>query len=163
QRNRNGSRRPHVGRVTRSRPRQHVLLHSAFAREAQRRAPRGGSRMNRRRFLGLSCALVALALAPPAPPARAQLLPPPPVIVLPPPPVIVPPPPVGIDSKIDPALLDLMAGDPQKLLPVIVEMQAPVPPFLGAANVNRALEALDLLRFNGVPVAALSLIDAAAG
>src|SRR5437879_12147554 len=37
------------------------------------------------------------------------------------------------------------------------------PPFIGAPNVGRALEALDLLRFNGVPVAALSLIDAAAG
>ncbi len=119
--------------------------------------------MNRRRLLGLSCALVALALAPPAPPARAQLLPPPPVIVLPPPEVIVLPPPVGIDSKIDPALLDLMAADPQKLLPVIVEMQAPVPPFIGAPNVDRALEALDLLRFNGVAVAPLSLIDSAAG
>jgi len=56
-----------------------------------------------------------------------------------------------------------MAADPQKLLPVIVEMQQPLPPFIGAPNVGRALEALDLLRFNGVPVAALSLIDAAAG
>jgi len=68
-----------------------------------------------------------------------------------------------VENKIDPALLALMAADPQKLLPVIVEMQPPLPPFLGAANVDRALEALDLLRFNGVPVAALSLIDAAAG
>src|SRR5437899_10308377 len=42
-------------------------------------------------------------------------------------------------------------------------MQQPLPPFIGAPNVGRALEALDLLRFNGVPVAALSLIDAAAG
>src|SRR5205823_12909926 len=59
--------------------------------------------------------------------------------------------------------LALMAPDPQKLLPVIVEMQHPLPPFLGQANVSRALEALDLLRLYGIPVAALSLIDGAAG
>ncbi len=104
--------------------------------------------MNRRRLLGIGCALVALALAPAAPPARAQLL---------------PPPPAGIEDKIDPALLALMQADPLALLPVIVEMQPPLPPFLGAPNVNRALEALDLLRLYGVPVAALSLIDGAAG
>src|SRR5206468_10160238 len=126
-----------------------------------------------RRLLGIDCALVALALAlvPAAPPVRAQLptLPPvivpapPPVIVPAPPPVIVPAPPPAvvpapppavaqslIADKIDPALLALMAADPQKLLPVIVEMQAPLPPFFGAPNVDRALEALDLLRFNGV-------------
>src|SRR6266446_6497562 len=68
-----------------------------------------------------------------------------------------------ITEKIDPALLALMAADPQKLLPVIVEMQHPLPPFLGQANVSRALEALDLLRLYGIPVAELSLIDAAAG
>jgi serine protease AprX len=68
-----------------------------------------------------------------------------------------------IADKIDPALLALMGVDPQKSLPVIVEMQPPLPPFLGGPNVNRALEALDLLRLNGFPVAALSLIDAAAG
>ncbi len=68
-----------------------------------------------------------------------------------------------IADKIDPALLALMAADPQKLLPVIVEMQQPVPPFFGAPNVDRALEALDLLRFIGVAVAPLSLIDSAAG
>jgi serine protease AprX len=131
--------------------------------------------MRRRRPLGISCALVVLALAlgPAAPPARAQLLAPapppvivpaaPPVIVPAPPPVIAPAPPVGIENKIDPALRALMAADPQKILPVIVEMQQPLPPFIGAPNVNRALEALDLLRLNGIPVAALSLIDAAAG
>src|SRR3989442_1923717 len=206
--------------------------------------------MNRRRLLGISCALVALTLSlvPAAPSAHAQLPPPPPlpgvnlapvviagldqVITLPgsanltgvaiddgqpnPPGVLtttwsqvsgpgtvsfsnpsalistatfsesgayvlrltasdgalaaiddmavtvnpaVPP----ITEKIDPALLALMAADPQKLLPVIVEMQHPLPPFLGQANVSRALEALDLLRQFGIPVAALSLIDAAAG
>src|SRR5882672_5637884 len=134
--------------------------------------------MRRRRLLGIGCALavVALSLGPAVSPARAQflglppviVLPPPPVIVLPPPPVIVlPPPPVVAPSliadKIDPALLALMAADPQKLLPVIVEMQQPLPPFIGAPNVDRALEALDLLRFNGVAVAPLSLIDSAAG
>src|SRR6266550_6470970 len=206
--------------------------------------------MNRRRLLGISCALVALALSlvPAAPSAHAQLPPPPPlpgvnlapvviagldqVITLPgsanltgvaiddgqpnPPGVLtttwsqvsgpgtvsfsnpsalistatfsesgayvlrltasdgalaaiddmavtvnpaVPP----ITEKIDPALLALMAADPQKLLPVIVEMQHPLPPFLGQANVSRALEALDLLRLYGIPVAGLSLIDGAAG
>src|SRR5438132_12873865 len=41
----------------------------------------GGSRMNRRRLLGISCALVALALSlvPAAPSAHAQLPPPPPL------------------------------------------------------------------------------------
>ncbi len=125
-----------------------------------------------RRLLGISCALVALALAlgSAASPVRAQLLvpAPPPAPVTAPPPVIVPAPtaavaPSLIADKIDPALLALMAADPQKLLPVIVEMQAPLPPFVGAPNVNRALEALGLLRLYGIPVAALSLIDAAAG
>src|SRR5213592_2957715 len=207
--------------------------------------------MNRRRLLGISCALVALALSlvPAAPSAHAQLPPPPPlpgvnlapvvnagrdqVITLPGiatltgaaiddglpiPPVLtttwsqvsgpgtvsfsnasalistatfsasgpyvlrltasdgalaasddvavtVNPAPVipPITDKIDPALLALMQADPQRLLPVIVEMQAPLPPFFGAPNVDRALEALDLLRFNGVAVAPLSLIDSAAG
>ncbi len=201
--------------------------------------------MNRRRLLGIGCALVALALAPAAPPARAQLLPPPPVnlapvvnagldqvITLPssanltgvaiddgqpnPPGVLtttwspvsgpgtvsfsnasalnstatfsasgayvlrltvsdgalaasddvavtVNPAPPPVADKIDPALLALMQADPLALLPVIVEMQPPLPPFLGAPNVNRALEALDLLRLYGIPVAALSLIDGAAG
>ena len=112
--------------------------------------------MNRRRLLGISGTLVALALllAPAASPLRAQLLVPTP-----------PPAPVQsiIADKVDPALLVLMAADPQKLLPVIVEMQQPVAPFVGAPNVDRALEALDLLRVYGIPVAALSLIDAAAG
>src|SRR5216684_9209729 len=118
--------------------------------------------MRRRQLLGIGCALAALALGPTASPVRAQLLvpAPPPVIVPAPPPALAP---SLIEDKIDPALLALMAADPQKLLPVIVEMQPPLPPFLGAANVNRALEALDLLRFFGVPVAALSLIDGAAG
>src|SRR5258706_2026134 len=126
--------------------------------------------MSRRQLLGIGCALavVALALGPAVSPARAQFLGLPPVIVLPPPPVIVPaPPPVVAPSliadKIDPALLALMTADPQKLLPVIVEMLQPLPPLIGAPNVDRALEALGLLRFNGAAVAPLSLIDSAAG
>lgn len=76
--------------------------------------------------------------------------------------------PAPIEEKIDPALRALMAADPLKLLPVIVEMQHPLPPFVGGANVSRALEALELLRALeplglGIPVAALSLIDSAAG
>src|SRR6266704_975111 len=66
-------------------------------------------------------------------------------------------------DKVDPALRTLMQANPLALLPVIVEMQEPLPPFIGAPNVNLALEALDLLRLYGVPVAALSLIDSAAG
>jgi len=97
--------------------------------------------MRRRRLLGIGCALVALALALGSP-ARAQLI---------------------VGDKVDPALRALMQADPLALRPVIVEMQAPLPPFLGATNVDRALEALDLLRFYGIPVAALSLIDSAAG
>jgi len=78
--------------------------------------------MNRRWLLGIGCALVALALVPAAPPARAQLLvpAPPPVIVPAPPPVIVPALPVAIEEKIDPALRALMQADPLALRPVIV-------------------------------------------
>ena len=116
--------------------------------------------MRRRALLGIGCALVALALVPAAPPARAQLLPPPPVILPPPPPAVAP---SLIEDKIDPVLLQLMQADPLALRPVIVEMQQPLPPFIGAPNVDLALQALDLLRFNGVAVAPLSLIDSAAG
>src|SRR5438876_5375003 len=199
--------------------------------------------MNRRRLLGLSCALVALALVPAAPSAHAQLLPP----LLPVPlanqaPVVnagadqvitlpsianltgaaiddgQPNPPGALTTtwsqvsgpgtvsfsnasalnstatfsasgayvlrltvsdgalavsddvavtvnpaKIDPALRALMQANPQALLPVIVEMQHPTAPFVSAPDVDRALAALDLLRQYGTPVAALSLIDAAAG
>src|SRR5437879_4429297 len=207
--------------------------------------------MNRRRLLGISCALVALALVPAAPSAHAQLLPPllpvplanqapvvnagaDQVITLPrrgqlagaaiddgqrKPPgalttmwsqvsgpgtvsfsnasalnstatfsasgayvlrltvsdgvlavsdnvaVTVNPAPAQLaaEEKIDPALRDLMQANPQALLPVIVEMQHPTAPFVSAPNVDRALGALDLLRQYGIPVAALSLIDGAAG
>src|SRR5438876_2930572 len=199
--------------------------------------------MNRRRLLGISCALVALALVPAAPSAHAQLLPP----LLPVPlanqaPVVnagadqvitlpsianltgaaiddgQPNPPGALTTtwsqvsgpgtvsfsnasalnstatfsasgayvlrltvsdgalavsddvavtvnpaKIDPALRALMQANPQALLPVIVEMQHPTAPFVSAPDVDRALAALDLLRQYGTPVAALSLIDAAAG
>src|SRR5437879_5705767 len=201
--------------------------------------------MNRRRLLGISCALIALAfvLAPAASPVRAQLLPPPPpapavnlapvvnagadqVITLPSIANLTgvaiddgqPNPPgaltttwsqvsgpgtvsfsnasalnstatfsasgayvlrltvpdgalAAIDdvavtvnpAKIDPALRALVQATPQALLPVIVEMQQPTAPFVSAPNVDRALGALDLLRQYGIPVAALSLSDAAAG
>src|SRR2546427_611118 len=207
--------------------------------------------MNRRRLLGISCALVALALVPAAPSAHAQLLPPllpvplanqapvvnagaDQVITLPsianltgaasddgqpnPPGALTTtrsqvsgpgtvsfsnasalnstatfsasgayvlrltasdgalaasddvavtvnpaPAPLAAEEKIDPALRDLMQANPQALLPIIVEMQHPSAPFVGAPNVDRALRALDLLRQYGIPVAALSLIDGAAG
>ena len=85
--------------------------------------------MKRRQLFGISGALAALALAP----ARAQAL--------------------GGDN-VDPALRDLMQANPLALLPVIVEMRQPVPPFIGGANVGRALEALNLLGVFGIPVAA---------
>jgi serine protease AprX len=100
--------------------------------------------MNRRWLLGVRWALVALALAlaPAASPVRAQSV---------------------AAEKIDPALRDLMQANPLALLPVIVEMQHPLAPFVRAPNVDRALGALDLLRQYGIPVTALSLIDGAAG
>ena len=103
-----------------------------------------------RRLLGVGCAL-ALALGAGVSPARAQLLGlppvivpvPPPVIVPAPPPVIVPAPPLVIapappptvvpsliEDKVDPALRTRMQADPLALLPVIVEMQPPLPPFV---------------------------------
>jgi serine protease AprX len=98
--------------------------------------------MKRRRLLGTACAFVVLsfALLPAAPPTRA-----------------------AVPDKVAPALRDMMRANPLALLPIIVEMQHPPPPFVGAVNVNRANEALDLLRRTGVPVAGLSLIDSAAG
>src|SRR5260370_35081480 len=107
-----------------------------------------------RRLLGISCARVALVVAPAASPLRAQLL----VPTLPPAPVQS-----LIADKIDPALLELMQANPLAQLPVIVEMQQPLPPFIGAPNVNRALEALDLLRVYGTPRAPLALLHAAEG
>ena len=100
--------------------------------------------MSRRRLSGIVCALllVAASLAGPAWPARAEAMP---------------------QDKIDPALRVRMAADPTAVLPVIVEMQAPATPFVGAPNVDRANAALDLLRQYGTPVAGLSLIDSAAG
>jgi len=101
--------------------------------------------MRSRKLVALSWALVlvTLALGPTAPPARAES--------------------TDGSAKIDPALRALMQARPLSLLPVIVEMQPPAPPFSAAANVDRANEALDLLRLNGTAVAGLSLIDAAAG
>ena len=66
-------------------------------------------------------------------------------------------------SKIDPALLALMQGDPAALFPVIVEMAQPTTPFVPSPSVARANEALDLLRNWGRPVGGLAIIDSAAG
>jgi serine protease AprX len=92
----------------------------------------------------MSCALVAIALAllPAAAQVRAQSV---------------------ASDKIDSALRDLMQANPLALLPIIVEMQRPLAPFVAAPNVDRALGALNLLRQYGIQVAALSLIDGAAG
>ena len=95
--------------------------------------------MKRRELFRISGALAALAFATQA---RPQLL---------------------LGDKVDPTLRLLMQANPLALLPVIVEMQFPLPPFIGGANVGRALEALGLLQLYGVPVAPLPLIDAAAG
>src|SRR5256712_2475749 len=96
----------------------------------------------RRGLVGISCMLIVLAVAlvPIAPPARADTI-----------------------DKIDPALLTFMNASPLSPLPVIVEMQPPAAPFVLAPNVGRANEALDLLRIYGTPLGALSLIDSAAG
>jgi len=63
-------------------------------------------------------------------------------------------------GNVAPALRALMVTQPSALLPVIVEMQ-PTP--LAGANVTLANQALDLLRAYGVPVAALPLVNSAAG
>ena len=119
--------------------------------------------MNRRRLLCIGAALLVLL---PAAPATAQLLPQlvvNPLRKLPPLPPPPPPPPTIIPGKIDPDLLALVQANPSALLPVIVEMQPALPPLVGGANVGLALQALDLLRLNGVPVAALALVNSAAG
>ena len=94
--------------------------------------------MNRRRLFRATGALAALALAPRG--ARALS-----------------------GNNVDPALRELMAADPLALLPVIVEMRPALPPFIADANVACALQALGLLGAYGIPVAPLSLINAAAG
>ena len=113
--------------------------------------------MNRRRLLCIGAALLVLL---PAAPATAQLLP---QLVVDPLRKLPPPPPTIIPGKIDPDLLALVQANPSALLPVIVEMKPALPPLVGGANVGLALQALDLLRLNGVPVAALALVNSAAG
>jgi serine protease AprX len=98
--------------------------------------------MTRRWLSRFCCALLVLSFVTPASPVRAETLP---------------------QEKIDPALRARMTADPQAVLPVIVEMQQPTAPFGGAPNVDRANEGLELLRQYGTPVAALSLINGAAG
>ncbi|MGH2492670.1 MAG: S8 family serine peptidase, partial [Candidatus Limnocylindria bacterium] len=98
--------------------------------------------MTRRWLSRFCCALLVLSFVAPASPVRAETLP---------------------QEKVDPALRQRMAADPQAVLPVIVEMQHPTAPFAGAPNVDRANEGLDLLRLHGTAVAGLSLINSAAG
>jgi serine protease AprX len=86
--------------------------------------------------------VVRISFATPASPAGAETMP---------------------EQKIDPALRARMTADPLAVLPVIVEMQQPTAPFTSSPNVDRANEALELLRLHGTPVAGLSLISAAAG
>ena len=93
--------------------------------------------MKRRRLFGLGGALAALAVTPGCGGSLGR-------------------------DNVDPALRGLTLANPLALLPVIVEMQ-PAAPAVPAGNVARALAALDLLRVYGVPVAALPLINAAAG
>jgi serine protease AprX len=97
-----------------------------------------------RRLAAIICTLLVLAqsFAAPASQALAEVLP---------------------DEKIDPALRTRMQADPLAVLPVIVEMHHPTAPFVPAPNVDRANQALDLLRQYGIPVGALSLIGSAAG
>src|SRR3982074_2730329 len=97
----------------------------------------------RRRLIGIARGFVVLARAPvpTGPLARAD----------------------DAAAKIDPALRDLMAARPLSLLPVIVEMQQPVAPVVGRANVDRANQARELPRATGTPGAGLPLIDGAAG
>jgi serine protease AprX len=100
--------------------------------------------MRRRRLIGISCvlAILLLAVAPTGSPARAESI---------------------VPDKVDPALRALMQARPTSLLPVIVEMQPATAPFVGSPNVDRANQAMDLLRLYGTPVAGLALINSAAG
>ena len=100
--------------------------------------------MRGRRLIGISCVLATLLLAvvPISPAARAES---------------------SLQNKIDPALQTRMQANPLSLLPIIVEMEPATAPTTGAGNVNRANEAMDLLRLYGTPVAGLALIDSAAG
>ncbi len=99
--------------------------------------------MRGRRLIGIGCVLatVLLAVTPMVPTARAET----------------------VQNKIDPALRERMQAHPLSLLPIIVEMEPATAPTAGAANVDRANEAMDLLRLYGTPVAGLALIDSAAG
>src|SRR4051812_30011265 len=66
-------------------------------------------------------------------------------------------------EKIDPELKGLMAAEPLRLLPVIVEMAPHAPPFPAYANGLLAQRGLALLTLYGRPVGALDLIGSAAG
>src|SRR6267143_1408774 len=100
--------------------------------------------MMSRRLIRISClvATLLIVVAPMAPMARAETI---------------------VQNKIDPALRERMQAHPLSLLPIIVEMQSATTPFTAAPNVDRANQAMDLLRLYGTPVAGLALIDSAAG
>jgi len=66
-------------------------------------------------------------------------------------------------QKIAPALLTQMTANPLQLLPVIVEMNATAPPFVGSVNVTLAQQAAAILQANGQSVGGLSIIQGAAG
>ena len=100
--------------------------------------------MRTRRPIAFTCALLVLALALLSPASAARAV-------------------TSAPEKIDPALRALMQANPQAFRPVIVEMEQAPPPVAGTPNVDRANQALELLRLHGTPVAGLSLIDSAAG
>src|SRR2546425_8982 len=57
----------------------------------------------------------------------------------------------------------LVRGPRRSVVPVFAERPPPAAPFTAASSANRANEAMELLRLNGTPAAALALINSAAG
>jgi subtilisin family serine protease len=98
------------------------------------------------------------AASPVASPAASLVVPP---GSAPPAPVAgAPPPPI---ERIDLDLLRQLAADPRRAWPVIVEMEPAPAPFGSQPNLQRARQALDLLRLHGRAVGTLPLIGGAAG
>src|SRR5437868_11997086 len=73
-----------------------------------------------------------------------------------------PSPAAALATPIDPVLQQQMQVSPQKMLPVIVEMEHPAG-LVAGLNAQLAQQALGLLRINGQAQAALPLLDSAAG
>src|SRR6266704_3316058 len=65
--------------------------------------------------------------------------------------------------KISPALLAEMTANPLERIPVIIELNAPGPPFISGGNQNLAQQAVTILNANGQAFGALSIIQGAAG